>query len=61
MGGENEWLNKVLILTLMESKNVTLRMITKRAGDLRQERILTYHLTHPELTEAHLHPSRRMS
>jgi hypothetical protein len=35
-------------------------MITKRAADLRQERILTYHLTHPEMTEANLHPSRRM-
>ncbi len=42
----------------MESKNVTLRLITKKAAALRLERLLRFHLEHPEMTDEHLHPSR---
>ncbi len=55
--GWMEW-DKGLGRTLMESKNVTLRLITKKVAALRLERLLRFHLVHPEMTDEHLHPSR---
>lgn len=42
----------------MESKTVTMRVISKKAVALRLERLLRFHLEHPEMTDDHLHPSR---
>jgi hypothetical protein len=58
--GNGHKVNKMLGLSLMESKNVTLRMITKKASALRLERFLTFNLLHPELTDEHLHPTKRV-
>ena len=47
-------------LTIMESKAVTLRWLSKRKSELFHQRLVSYHLLHPDLKESFLHPSRRM-
>ena len=45
----------------MQSKNITLRQISKYMADLRRNRILSFHLLHPELDETKIHPSRSVN
>ena len=46
--------------TLMESKTVTIRIITKKVAALRKQRLLSCHLLHPEMKADVIHPTRSM-
>ena len=52
-------LNKLLLFPLeMTSKNVTLRVLAKKMADLRLQRLISFHLLHPDLGDEYIHCSR---
>ena len=46
--------------TLMKSKTLNLRTLKQRVSDLKLNRLLMFHLTHPQSDDTWIHPSRRM-
>jgi hypothetical protein len=45
--------------TIMQSANATTRTVLKRMKELKLNRLLSFHLLHPEMDDK-VHPSRRM-
>ena len=53
-------LNKLLLFPLeMTSKNVTLRVLAKKMADLRLQRLISFHLLHPDLWDEYIHSSKK--